>query len=149
MSVRSWTRWIGAVLVVGGLVLLPACDSGGTNGGGNVAGDWRSTIETDSVTYQLSFELAVLEGEETTGTRLVGDGEFAGRDSTWAIQIPNGTFQGEVLALTLRFDTLFDGQQRPLKIEGRVGDDYQEISADIFGGPPQFEGRSTTLTRPQ
>jgi hypothetical protein len=143
----SLQRALALVLIVGGGLVLAACDSSGANSdSGSIEGDWQTTIETDSITYDLAFELNI--PEETFGSRIVGEGEFVAGEDEWAFEIPDGTYRRPSLDLTLRFDVQFDGRDLPITIQGTVGEDFQEISAQIFGGPPQFQGRDVTITRP-
>ncbi len=140
-------RVLALLLIAGGGFLFAACDSGGaTSGPDSIEGEWQSTIETDSVAYDLTFELDF--PEESFGSRVVGEGELAAGGTSWAFQIPDGTYRQPSLGLTLRFDVQFDGQDLPITIQGTVDDDFQEISAEISGGPPQFDERPVTITRP-
>lgn len=135
--------WFGLVCAVGIFTVLSACDSGGTANPRSITGSWQGTIETDSVTYQLSFDLERAENPGPTGPRLIGEGELSGEESR-SFQITNGSFSDVtmVLALTLRFDVPF-----PIDLQGTVQDDFQSISAEVSGGPPGFEQESITLTR--
>lgn len=53
----SMRLWIGLLSVFGVLVVMSACDSGGAQESGTVTGRWQGTVETDSVTYEVRFDL--------------------------------------------------------------------------------------------
>ena len=141
-------RSLGLLLLVGGGLALAGCDSGGANSGASsVTGAWQASIETDSLTYNLTFQLQFPD-REFPQSRIVGDGEFTAGEETWAFEIPDGRYYEPTLGLTLRFDVEFNGKDLPITIQGTVGDDYQEIEADISGGPAQFEEKEVTIIRP-
>lgn len=134
------------LLVIGIFVVISACDFGGSESSpGSVAGDWHVTIETDSVAYQLAFTLE-LPDDDVMGNRVVGEGTLEGENAVWTCQIPNGTFVESTRALTLTLR--FDESPWPIYLTGTVAEDYREISAQLTGGPPRFESRSVTVTRP-
>lgn len=147
-SLRSW---LGLLCAVGLLTALSACDSGGANDSGSVTGVWQGTVETDSITYELTLSLERAEGTTPSNARLIGDGDLVGED-TWAFQITDGSFTepNRALALTFRIDSAL---QHPVQLQGTVGDDFQEIEAELNGGPPDgelptFEAEAVTFTRP-
>lgn len=139
-------RRLGILLVIGSFLFLVGCDSGGSSAPDSVDGRWHGSIDTDSVSYQLSFDLRRVEAGTATGARWEGEGELVGGADTWEFLITDGLFTKPnfFLSLTFRFNEI----PRPILLEGTVGDEYQEISADITGGPPQFDERSLTLSRP-
>lgn len=141
VSLRSW---IGGLCLLGLLVVVPACDSGGTNEQQTVTGRWQGTVETDSVTYEVDLTVEEAEQSNPTGSRLVGSGTLVGAD-TRSFQITDGSFTEPTLtlSLTLRFEV-----PRPILLQGTVAEDYQSISAELSGGPPRFDETPITLTRP-
>lgn len=148
VSLRSW---LGLICTLGMGLFLVACDSGGTNGTRSVAGPWEGTVDTDSVTYDLSFDVERDERDGPTLPEWVGDGQLVGEDA-WAFQITEGSFMepNRTLSLTFRFET---SPSHPIQLHGTVGEDYQQVEAELDGGPPDgslpdFEAMPITLTRP-
>lgn len=141
-SLRTCLGLIGAF---GLLIVLAACDSGGANDPGTVMGLWEGSVETDSVTYELAFDLEEAENTLPSESRVVGEGELMGED-TLAFQIPDGSFTEPTLSLTLNLR--FDESPHPILLQGTVGEDYESISAELSGGPPRFDETPITLTRP-
>ncbi len=140
-SLRSW---IGLLCVVGLLAVVSACDSGGAQESGTVTGRWQGTVETDSVTYEIRFDLEEADEPDPTGPRLVGSGELVGSERR-SFQITDGSFMepNRRLSLNFRFDI-----PRPILLQGTVAEDYESISAELSGGPPRFDEATLTLTRP-
>jgi len=137
--------WIGLVCLVGLTAVVAACDSGGGAADpGSATGRWRGTVETDSVTYELTVDLERAEQSNPTSPRLVGSGTLEGTESR-AFEVTDGTFAEPTmsLALSFRFDV-----PRPIDLQGTVDDEYQSISAELSGGPPRFDETPITLTRP-
>lgn len=145
-SGKSFRRSIAVFLTVGSALVLGGCDSEGANSSERVAGKWHGSIETDSVTYQLSFDLQQEEEGSLSGPRSRREGELVGAEPSSEFQITNGSFTKPNFALSLTFR--FTEVPRPILLEGTVGDEYREITADLSGGPPQFQEQPITLTRP-
>lgn len=141
----SLRPYIGPLFAAALLLVLSACDSGGANTPGSVTGQWEGTVETDSVRYELAFDVERAEESGPTGSRLVGDGQLVG-DEPWAFNITDGSFTEPNLSVTLTLR--FDESMWPIHLDGTVGEEYQEISAELTGGPPRFDSKPVTLTRP-
>lgn len=141
---NSRRPWIGLLSLLGVLVVMSACDSGGANETGTVTGQWQGTVETDSVTYEIRFDLEEADASDPTGPRLTGTGELMGAERR-SFQITDGSFTepNRALSLNFRFDV-----PRPILLQGTVAEDYESISAELSGGPPRFDETPVTLTRP-
>jgi len=123
---------------------MSACDSGGAQESGTVTGRWQGTVETDSATYEVRFDVEEADESDPTGPRLVGSGELVGAERR-SFQITDGSFTelNRALSLTFRFDI-----PRPILLQGTVAEDYESITAELSGGPPRFDETPIPLTRP-
>jgi len=126
---------VACVLV---LLLGGGCDLSNDNEAPKtLTGAWQGPVSTQDSSYTLTLSLQQSRGESA----VTGTGQLATETTTWNFSV-EGTFARPSLSLTLQYESA-----RPSQFDGDVDEDLTTIEAEIFGGPPSFDGASVSLER--